>query len=93
MRLIPLEPQKPVTRGEFTDLAQSQWKEAKAAYAKAHDRIGSLFGLIHKPGQVRVLGRVTSALYVAEQLRADVDALIVALDEIVSAGRRVEDKP
>lgn len=92
MRIVPLEPEKPIARGEFTDLAQGQWKEVKAAYANAHRRLSSLFDLIHKPGQVKVYGRVTGALYEAKQLRSDVDALIVALDEIVRAGRRVEEE-
>ena len=91
MRLIKVGEERPIDRATFTDTAQDQWRSAKDAFLSAHGKMNSLMDLLHKPGQVKVAGRVTGALYEAKRLRDDVDALIVALDEIVRAAKRVEE--
>lgn len=90
MRLIPLGEERPIDKLEFTDIAQTEWRAAKDAYLSAHQRMNALMDLLHKPGQVKVSGRVTGAAYTAKQLRDDVDRMIVALDDIVRAGRQVK---
>lgn len=91
MRVIKLGDDRPIDRLTFTDVAQAEWRGAKAAYLDAHRRMHSLMDLLHKPGAVKVAGRVTGALYEAKQLRDDVDRIIEALDEIVRAGKRVDE--
>lgn len=89
MKIVPLIESRPIDRLEFTDIAQTEWRNAKAAYLDAHRRMNSLMDLLHKAGDVKVAGRVTGAAYEAKKLRADVDKIIEALDEIVTAGRSV----
>lgn len=89
MKLIQLGDDQPIDRLAFTDVAATEWQTAKDAYLDAHHRMHSLMTLLHKTRHVSVSGQVTAAAYEAKRLREDVDRLIVALDEIVSAARRL----
>ena len=89
VKIVKLGEQSPINREKFTDVAQAEWRTAKDAHLDITRRAQTLMELLYKPGQVRVVNRVTGAAYEAKQLRNDVDRLIVALDEIIGAGKRV----
>ena len=86
--VVPAEPVAPIPNDEFPQYAKGQWDAARAAYADAFRHVWAMHGLLHKPGQVQVVGTVTGALHEAKRLRDDADRMIVALDAIVAQSRR-----
>ena len=81
-----------VTRDEFPSLAREDWLAAKDAYRSAHHHMDSLLDLLYKPGEVKVLGQTTGALYEAKKLRDDADRMVVALSQIVDNAKAVHDR-
>lgn len=86
---VPDEPVEFISAEEFPTFARARWTEAKAAYAEAFRSTASLHHLMHKPGQVRLVGTVTGALHEAKKLREQADRMVVELSAVVEAGKRV----
>ena len=86
---VPDQPEPFMPAEEFPEFARGRWTEAKSAYAEAFMATSSLHHLMHKPGQVRLVGTVTGALHEAKKLRDEADRMVVALDAIVRTGKAV----
>jgi hypothetical protein len=91
VRIVKLGEQPAINRLSFEDIAKAEWRTAKDAHLDITRRVQTLMELLYKPGQVRVVNRVTGAAHEAKQLRRDIDRLILALDEIIDAGKRVSE--
>jgi len=87
---VPNEPPPIITADDFPDYAREQWQQAKVAYDDAFSRMSSLHFLMHRPGQVKVLGTVTAVRYEARRLRDAADRMLVASDAIIDAGKAVD---
>ena len=84
---VPDQPKPFVPADEFPDLARKHWTEAKVAFADTFQASYVLHSLLHKPGEVKVLGTVTGALSEAKRMRDAADRLVVELQAIVDAGK------
>lgn len=90
VRLTPVrdDGQPFVANEDFPEFARERWDNTKDAYADALRELAGIHSMLHRPGQVKVLGTVTGCLYSAKKARDAADRMVVELQAIVDASRR-----
>lgn len=85
IRLVPETPPK-VTKEDYREIGNRTWPDIKGHHVAAQRSMSTLAGLLHqKPTKWH---HVKGARHEALELRDTVDAIVVALTEIIESGER-----